>query len=69
MDHLEIIPKSGRIPLKVDLLVGMTRLTKSLMDGGSGLNLLYLNTFEGIGLTWYQLQSSSHPFYGVVLDM
>jgi hypothetical protein len=51
MDHLEIIPKSGRIPLKVDLLVGMTRLTKSLMDGGSGLNLLYLNTFEGIGLT------------------
>jgi hypothetical protein len=28
----------------------MTRLTKTLMDGGSGLNLMYLNTFEGLGL-------------------
>jgi hypothetical protein len=36
------------------------------MDGGSGLNLMYLDTFEGLGLTRYQLQSSPHPFYGVV---
>jgi hypothetical protein len=33
----------------------MTRLTKALMDGGSGLNLMYLNTFEGLGLTQEQL--------------
>jgi hypothetical protein len=37
------------------------------MDGGSGLNLMYLNTFEGLRLTCDQLQSSPHPFYGVVL--
>jgi hypothetical protein len=37
------------------------------MDGGSDLNLMYLNTFEGLGLTPDQLQGSPHPFHGVVL--
>jgi hypothetical protein len=48
-------------------LVGTTRLTKALMDGGSVLNLMYLNTFEGLGLPRDQLQSSPHLFYRVVL--
>jgi hypothetical protein len=34
--------------------------------GGGGLNLMYLNTFEGLGLTRDRLQSSTHPFYRVV---
>jgi hypothetical protein len=37
------------------------------MDGGSVLNLMYLNTFEGLGLPRDQLQSSPHLFYRVVL--
>jgi hypothetical protein len=65
-DHSDSIPKPGRFPLIINPLVGTTRLTKALMDGGSGLNLMYLDTFEGLGLTRYQLQSSPHPFYGVV---
>jgi hypothetical protein len=36
------------------------------MDGGSGLDLMYLDTFEGLGLTQDQLKSSPHPFYRVV---
>jgi hypothetical protein len=28
----------------------MTQLTKALMDGGSGFNLMYLDTFKGLGL-------------------
>jgi hypothetical protein len=67
IDHLDSIPKLGRFPLIVDLLVGTTWLTKALMDGGSGLNLMYLDTFEGLGLTRDQLQSSPHPFYDMVL--
>jgi hypothetical protein len=66
IDHLDSISKTGRLPLIVELLVGTTRLTKVLMDRGSGLNLMYLNTFEGLGLTHDLLQSSPHPFYGVV---
>jgi hypothetical protein len=66
MDHLDIIPKRGRFLIIVNLLVRMTWLTKALMDGGSGLNLMYLDTFEGLGLTRDPLQSSPHPFDGVV---
>jgi hypothetical protein len=37
------------------MLVGTTRLTKALMDGGSDLNLMYLDTFEGLALARDQL--------------
>jgi hypothetical protein len=37
------------------------------MDGGSGLNPMYLNTFEGLRLTGDQLEDSPHPFFKVVL--
>jgi hypothetical protein len=60
-------PEAERIPLRVDPLVGMTRLTKALMDGGNGLNLMYLNTFEGSGLGRHLLKTKPHPFCGVVL--
>jgi hypothetical protein len=36
------------------------------MDGGNGLNLMYL-TFEGLGLSQDLLKASPHPFYGGVL--
>jgi hypothetical protein len=50
-DHSNYIPKPRRFPLIVDPLVAMTWLNKALMDGGSGLNFLYLDTFEEQGLT------------------
>jgi hypothetical protein len=51
MDHPGSITKLGMFPLVVDPLVGMTRLTKDLMDGGNDLNLVYLTTFDGLELT------------------
>jgi hypothetical protein len=36
------------------------------MDGGSALNLMYLDTFEELGLTQDHLQSIPHPFYRLV---
>jgi hypothetical protein len=66
IDHPNYILKMGRFPLIVDPLVGTTQLTKSLMDGGSVLNLTYLNTFKGLGLGQNLLKTISHPFYGVV---
>jgi hypothetical protein len=50
-DLLDSIPKPRRFPLVVNRLVGMTQLTKALMDRGSGLNLMSLDTFEGLGMT------------------
>jgi hypothetical protein len=68
MDHPNSIPKLGRFPLIIDPLVGMTQLTKALMGGSSGLNLMYLDTFKVPGLTQDQLKSIPHPFYAVVPD-
>jgi hypothetical protein len=67
MDHPDCIPKPERFSLILDMLVGMTQLTKALIDGGSGLNLMYLNIFEGLGLGQDLLKTSPHPFYRVVL--
>jgi hypothetical protein len=38
------------------------------MNGGSSLNLMYLDTFDGLGLGWDLLKTSPHPFYRVVLS-
>jgi hypothetical protein len=65
-NHPDSISKLGRFPLIVDPLVGTTWLTKALMNGDSGLKLMYLDTFEGLGLTRDQLKSNPHIFYGVV---
>jgi hypothetical protein len=46
-DHPNSIPKPGRFPLIVNLLVKTTWLTKALMDGGSGLNLMSSTPLRG----------------------
>ena len=42
-DHPSHITRLGRYPLVVDAIVRKKRLTKVLMDGGSGLNILYIH--------------------------
>ena len=39
-DHPSCVARPGRYPLVVDPIVRKKRLTKVLMDGGSGLNIL-----------------------------
>src|SRR6185369_16536306 len=51
-DHPDYVPHLGRYPLVVDPIIGNTRFSKVLMDGGSSLNIMYAHTLElmGIGL-------------------
>jgi hypothetical protein len=49
-DHPDYIPNPGRYPLVVDPIVGNTRFTKVLMDGGSSINNIYMNTLELMGV-------------------
>jgi hypothetical protein len=37
-----------------------------MMDGDSCLNIMYFNTYEGLGLSQGLLKTSPHLFYGVV---
>jgi len=55
-DHPSHITRPGRYPLIVDPIVRKKCLTKVLMDEGSGLNILYVDTLDC-------------PFHGVILRM
>ena len=47
-DHPSCVTRSGRYPLVVDPIVRKKRLTKVLMDGDSGLNILYIDTLDAM---------------------
>ena len=42
------------------------RLTKVLMDEGSGLNILYTSTLDKKGIPWSSLCPSKAPFYRIM---
>ena len=66
-DHPSHITRLGRCPLIIDPIVRKKRLTKVLMDGGSGLNILYVDTLDAMRIPWLELQPVSSPFHGVIL--
>jgi hypothetical protein len=53
-------------PLVVDPIIANTRLTKVLMDGGSSLNIIYIQTLDLLGIKRTQLRPSVRGFHGVV---
>lgn len=55
-DHPTLVPRLGSYPLVVDPIVGVTHLSKVLMDGGSSLDFLYAETLDTMG--------SAHPTSG-----
>jgi hypothetical protein len=55
-DHPDSIPQLKCFPLILDPIVGKTRLTRVLMDGGSGLNILYAKTYDAMGLARSSIQ-------------
>jgi hypothetical protein len=65
-DHPDHIPQPGRYPLMVAPLVGTKRLHKVLMDGGSGLNILYAEALEAMWIPRSRLRPSLAPFHGVI---
>ena len=65
-DHPDYVPNPGQYPLIVDLIIGNTWLTKVLMDGGSGLNILYVDTLDAMRIAWSELRLASSPFHGLI---
>ena len=65
-DHPDYIPEPGKFPLVVDPLFRTTRLRKVLMDGGSGLNILYVKTLDDMKIDRSEIKKSGAPFHGVV---
>ena len=65
-DHPNSVPLPGRYPLMVDLIVGPKRLTKVLMYGGSGLNIMYAKTLDEMGIDRTNLRPTGTPFHGIM---
>ena len=58
--------RPGRYPLIIDPIIHKKHLTKVLMDRGSGLNILYVNTLDAMRIPRLELRPASSPFHGVI---
>jgi hypothetical protein len=61
-DHLHEIPHPGTYPLIVEPIMGSNRLSRVLMDGGSILNIMYVETYDGLGNACSALRPSSASY-------
>jgi hypothetical protein len=60
------VPKPGRYPHIVSPIIKDIKLNKLLVNGGSSLNILFLKTFDQMGLSRAILCPSRAPFHGIV---
>jgi hypothetical protein len=68
-DHTDNVSQPGSYPLVVAPLFKSKRVHKVLMDGGSGINVLYVSMLDDMGIPRSALRSLTAPFHGVVLEM
>ncbi|XP_066384923.1 uncharacterized protein [Miscanthus floridulus] len=50
----------------VDPIIVMKRLTKVLMDGGNGLNIVYAEMLDAMGIDRAHIRPTGSPFHGIV---
>jgi hypothetical protein len=50
----------------VEPIMGSKCLSKVLMDGGSDLNIMYVETFDDLGITHSSLRPNSVPFHDII---
>ena len=65
-DHPEGVPQPGRYLLMVDPIISMKRLTKVLMDRGNGLNIMYAETLDAMGIDRARIRLTKAPFPGIM---
>jgi hypothetical protein len=65
-DHPDNVPQPGSYPVVVDPLFKFRRIHKVLMDGGTGINVLYVSTLDEMGIPRSALRPSTAPFHEVV---
>jgi hypothetical protein len=67
-DQWTIFSEPGRFPLVLKPVVAGSRLNKVLIDGGSGLNVLFTKTLKTMKLDiTHMLTKSTSSFYGIIL--
>jgi hypothetical protein len=65
-DHWVHIPDPGSYPLVVEPIVDGALLPQTLIDGGSGLNIIFVETLQKMKFDFSKLTKTDEPFYGIV---
>jgi hypothetical protein len=65
-DHWVHIPDPGTYPLVVNPIVNGACLPKTLIDGGSSLNIIFSETLCKMEFDFSKMNACDEPFYGVV---
>jgi hypothetical protein len=65
-DHPNHVPSPGKYLLVVDPVIGNVRLTKVLMDGGSSLNIIYVETLGLLQIDLSTIRAGAAPFHGII---
>jgi hypothetical protein len=65
-DHWVHIPDPGTYPLVVKPIVNGSWLPKTLIDGGSSLNIIFTETLRKMEFDFSKMTACDEPFYGVV---
>jgi hypothetical protein len=60
------IPKPGHAALVVEAQIGGFKMSKVFMDGGSGLNLIFVDTIKSMGITMGMLEETDTCFHGIL---
>jgi hypothetical protein len=65
-DHWVHIPDPGTYPLVVKPIVNGAWLPKTLIDGGSSLNIIFTETLRKMEFDFTKMTACDEPFYGFV---
>jgi hypothetical protein len=65
-DHWVHIPDTGTYPLVVNPIVDGAFLSKTLIDGGNSLNIIFIETLRKMDFDFNKMTTCDEPFYGVV---
>jgi hypothetical protein len=60
------IPDPRTYPLVVNPIVDGALLPKTLLDGGSSLNIIFTETLRKIDFNFNKMTAYDEPFYGMV---
>ena len=63
-DQLKCAETTGALPMLCSPVINDVQVTKTLIDGGAGLNVLSVETFNNLQVPYDQLQPTK-PFSGV----
>ena len=63
-DQLKCAATTGALPMLCSPVISNVQVTKNVIDGGVGLNILSVETFDSLQVPYDQLQPTK-PFSGV----